>query len=468
MRDAPVAHMGGWPLARLVIVSNRVPDQAELAGARAGGLLVGLADALVPGTLWFGWSGRRAEQTSTTTRGMEVNGITYATINLGEGDYQSFYLGFSNGTLWPLFHMMPSLTVFDREQYTVYRKVNKAFAAALLPLLKPGDLIWIHDYQLLGVAAELRVLGVTNRIGFFLHIPFPAPALLEILPPSDEILKAMLANDVIGFHTERDRAHFLGAVEAVLGIGATAHGVLTLDGHVTKVVVTPIGIDADAFTAQAIRASRRVATKRMVESLAGRALMVGVDRLDYTKGLPARLDAYGRFLSTYPEHRRQISFLQVAAPSREEVDRYRALREELNYKTGAINGAYSDFDWVPLRYMNRTVSRSLIAGFYRTARIGLVTPLRDGMNLVAKEYVAAQNAADPGVLILSRFAGAAAGLQEALKVNPIDIDSVAEAINRALIMPLDERQARHVALLERVRAASASVFCQTFTAALTT
>ncbi|OYV38865.1 MAG: trehalose-6-phosphate synthase, partial [Acidocella sp. 20-61-6] len=158
-------------MARLVIVSNRVPDQAELAGARAGGLLVGLADALVPGTLWFGWSGRRAEQTSTTTRGMEVNGITYATINLGEGDYQSFYLGFSNGTLWPLFHMMPSLTVFDREQYTVYRKVNKAFAAALLPLLKPGDLIWIHDYQLLGVAAELRVLGVTNRIGFFLHIP---------------------------------------------------------------------------------------------------------------------------------------------------------------------------------------------------------------------------------------------------------------------------------------------------------
>ncbi|OYV32261.1 MAG: hypothetical protein B7Z81_13025 [Acidocella sp. 20-61-6] len=309
-------------------------------------------------------------------------------------------------------------------------------------------------------------MGVNNRMGFFLHIPFPAAALYEILPPAKELLTDMLAHDVVGFHTERDRTHFLSAASEVLGLGATADNTIHHEGRLTQVVVTPIGIDGELFTAQAIRASRRVATKRMVESLAGRALMIGVDRLDYTKGLPARFDAYSRFLSTYPEQRRHISFLQVAAPSREEVDRYRALREELDHKTGAINGAYSDFDWVPLRYMTRTVSRSLIAGFYRTARIGLVTPLRDGMNLVAKEYVAAQNPADPGVLILSCFAGAAAGMPEALLVNPFDIDAVAEAINTALVMPMEERQTRHAALLDRVHTESASAYCKAFTTAL--
>lgn len=449
-------------MARLVIVSNRVPNPAERAGSRAGGLAVGLAEALTAGTLWFGWSGWRTEQTTTTPRCVEANGLTYATIDLGEDDYRAFYLGFSNGTLWPLFHMMPSFTVFEQAEYVVYREVNQTFAAALLPLLRPDDMIWIHDYQLLGVAASLRGLGVTNRIGFFLHIPFPALALFEILPPAAELLENMLAHDVIGFQTARDQAHFLEAVSTILDIAPGRDGTVTNGDHHAQAIVTPIGIDADGFTALAIRASRRVATKRMVESLAGRALMIGADRLDYTKGLPARFDAYGRFLASHLEHHRQISFLQVAAPSREEVDRYRALREELDHKTGAINGAYSDFDWVPLRYMTRTISRSLIAGFYRTARIGLVTPLRDGMTLVAKEYVAAQNPADPGVLVLSRFAGAATGLPEALQVNPFDIDAVAEAIDIAMMMPLEERQARHATLLARVRTDSASTYCRAF------
>ena len=453
-------------MARLVIVSNRVPDPDETSGPRAGGLAVGVAEALTPGTLWFGWSGRRAEKTTALPRCIEAKGLTYATIDLGEAEYRAFYLGFSNGTLWPLFHMMPSLTVFDREEYVIYREVNQAFAAALLPLLRPDDMIWIHDYQLLGVAAALRELGVTNRIGFFLHIPFPAPALFEILPPAAELLDNMLAHDVIGFQTARDQEHFLTSLRALPGSHIAADGLISHNGRHAVSVVTPIGIDADAFSALAIRAARHVATKRMIESLAGRGLMIGVDRLDYTKGLPARFDAYSRFLSTHPEHRRQISFLQVAAPSREEVERYRALREELNYKTGEINGAYSDFDWVPLRYMARPVSRTLIAGFYRTARIGLVTPLRDGMNLVAKEYVAAQNPTDPGVLVLSRFAGAAAGLPEALLVNPFDIDAVAEAIGTALVMPLDERQGRHAALLARVREESAAAYCRAFTARL--
>jgi trehalose 6-phosphate synthase len=449
-------------MARLVIVSNRVPDPAE-RGQRAGGLVVSLAEALAPGSLWFGWSGKTAAHTSRAAKQVEAGGLSYATIDLGETDYRAFYLGFSNGSLWPLFHMMPGNAVFDRGDYAIYREVNQAFAAALLPLLRPDDLIWIHDYQLLGVAAALRVAGVTNRIGFFLHIPFPAPALFELLPPATALLEAMLTHDVIGFQTTQDRGHFLGALSSRLGLAAS-DGVVIHRNRKINCVVTPVGIDADSFTVMATNIARRIDARRMIESLAGRALMLGVDRLDYTKGLPERFDAYRRFLQDYPEHRRQISFLQIAAPSREEVERYRTLREELNHKTGSINGAYSDFDWVPLRYMTRTAARSTVAGLYRIARIGLVTPLRDGMNLVAKEYVAAQNPADPGVLILSRFAGAAAGMPEAILVNPYDIDAVAEAIAAALVMPQEERQARHAALLERVQDVSAAAYCRAFTA----
>jgi trehalose 6-phosphate synthase len=451
-------------MARLVIVSNRVPDPAE-SGQRAGGLVVGLAAALMPGTLWFGWSGKTAEITSATAKSVEANGRAYATIDLGEADYRAYYLGFSNGTLWPLFHMMPGSMEFDRAEYATYREVNQAFAAALIPLLRDDDLIWIHDYQMLGVAVALRAAGVANRIGFFLHIPFPAPGLFEILPPANELLEAMLAHDVIGFQTETDRAHFLGAMARGLHL-AESGGVITHGNRQIACIVTPIGIDPEAFTQLAANIARRIDARRVVESLAGRALMIGVDRLDYTKGLPARFAAYSRFLKTYPGHRRQISFLQIAAPSREEVDRYRALREELNHKAGAINGAYSDFDWVPLRYMTRTAARAMVAGLYRIARIGLVTPLRDGMNLVAHEYVAAQNPADPGVLILSRFAGAAEIMPEALLVNPYDTDAVAEAIARALVMPQEERQERHEALLARVKTVSAASYCAGFTARL--
>lgn len=451
-------------MARLVIVSNRVPDLSE-TGPRAGGLVVGLAEALTPGTLWFGWSGKTGEHTSPVATSVEANDLTYATIDLGEADYRAFYLGFSNGTLWPMFHMMPDKAIFDRGDYVVYREVNQAFAAALVPLLQADDLIWIHDYQMLGVAAALRGAGVTNRIGFFLHIPFPAPALFELLPPAKALLEAMLAHDIVGFQTDHDRAHFLGAVSALLGLDAP-DGVINYRNREVRCVVVPIGIDADAFATMAASIARRIDARRMIESLAGRALMIGVDRLDYTKGLPERFEAYGRFLKHYPEFHRQISYLQIAAPSREEVDSYRELREELNHKIGAINGAHSDYDWVPLRYMARTAPRAVVAGLYRIARIGLVTPLRDGMNLVAKEFVAAQNPDNPGVLILSRFAGAAAGMPEALLVNPFDIDGVAEAMETALLMPLDERKDRQNALMARVRNVSAAAYCREFTALL--
>jgi trehalose 6-phosphate synthase len=447
---------------RLVILANRVPNPNERGTPRAGGLAVALEDVLTPGTVWLGWSGERTEATSTTPKIIEHAGITYATIDLGEADYRAFYLGFSNGSLWPLLHLMPSLTTYNRGDYAGYRAVNRAFAEVLAALLAPDDFVWIHDYQMLTAAAELRAMGIQNRIGFFLHIPFAPPEILKILPPAKELLESLLACDVIGFQTETDRAEFLSCIRVMLGIAPTTDGIVTLDGHTTQTVVTPIGIDAENFSRLAARAVRRAETKRMMESLAGRALMIGVDRLDYTKGLPARFEAFSRFLATYPQHRRKLSFLQIAAPSRNEVGHYQDLRNELDHRTGAINGAYSDFDWTPLRYMTRTVSRTAIAGLYHMARIGLVTPLRDGMNLVAKEYVAAQTAADPGVLILSSFAGAAHALTEALVVNPFDVDAVADAIHQALTMPDDERIARHAALAAKVQASTAAAYCTSF------
>lgn len=451
-------------MARLVIVSNRVPDVSDGAAPRAGGLAVGLADALVPGSVWFGWSGKCIDTRSHEVTRAEAEGVTYATIDLAEADHRAFYLGFSNATLWPLFHMMPSFVTFDSAEYKAYREVNEQFAEALMALLRPDDLIWIHDYQLLGVAADLRRRGVRNRIGFFLHIPFPAPALFELLPCAEELLAGMLAHDVIGFHTPPDRARFLEAM-AAHGYQVQGDDVLH-EGRRIRVVVTPIGIDVEGFSRLAGRAIRRVEAKRVVESLNGRTLMISADRLDYTKGLPARFDAYRRFLGSYPEHRRRISFLQVAAPSREEVEKYKSLRDELAYKAGAINGAFSDFDWVPLRYMTRAAGRGLLAGMFRISHIGLVTPLRDGMNLVAMEYIAAQDGADPGVLILSRFAGAASLLPEALLVNPYDIDAMAAAMDRAMSMSLEERQERHEALLEHIRTHNATAFSRSFVAAL--
>ncbi len=446
---------------RTVIVSNRVPSPAE-KGATAGGLAVALADAVTPGTLWFGWSGKRAEQTSQQAHIAVNDGVTYATIEIGEQDYHKFYNGFSNGALWPLFHFRTGLLRFNRPDYEAYRAVNRAFAEALLPLLQSTDLIWIHDYQLMTMAAELRDLGVTNRIGFFLHIPFVPPRLLEVLPPAAEIVAALSACDVVGFQTGSDRQAFLDCAEALLEVKPDRQGRYYYDSRTVRAVLTPIGINAQKFAQLARRAEVTADARRLHESLGDRRLVLGVDRLDYSKGLPQRFDAFGRLLYAFPQHRRHVHFLQIAARSRQEVGSYQTLRRELDRRAGDINGEFSDFDWVPLRYMTHAVRRSAIAGFYRRARIGLVTPLRDGMNLVAKEYIAAQDEDDPGVLVLSRFAGAADELTEALIVNPFDADEVAEAIHIGLVMSLEERQDRHKALLAKVNFTTAARYCEQF------
>jgi len=447
-------------VARLVVVSNRVPLPAE-RGPRAGGLAVALADAVRPGSLWFGWSGRRAAH-GGEPRLQRADGVTYATIDLAEAEYRSFYVNYSNGVLWPLLHFRLGLVQFRREDYEGYRAVNRRFAEALTPLLRSDDVIWVHDYHLFPLAEELRKLGAGNRIGFFLHTPFVPPALIHVLPRAAELLRAMCSFDVLGFHTQGYRQAFLDCVHDMLDVARTGHGNFVHGERHVQTIVDPIGIDAAGFAATALHAERSAEATRLRESLGGRALAIGVDRLDYSKGLVNRFEAFGRLLGKYPQHRRQVSFLQIAARSREESGSYQRLRRELDRIVGDTNGRFSEFDWVPLRYMTSTVRRETLAGFYRIARLGVVTPLRDGMNLVAKEYVAAQDPADPGVLILSRFAGAADELKDALIVNPFDADEIADAMHEALSMSLEERLRRYRALHEHVWDTTASNYCTRF------
>jgi trehalose 6-phosphate synthase len=439
-------------MARLVVVSNRVPVPTD-RGPRAGGLAVALADALRPGSVWVGWSGRRSARTDHQPALQEAGGVTYATIDLSETDYRLFYVGYSNGVLWPLLHFRLGLVDYHTEEYDGYRAVNRRFAACIAPLLRPDDLIWVHDYHLMPLGEELRARGVRNRIGFFLHTPFPPPELIYALPHANELLASFCSYDVVGFHTLGYRAAFLACLQTVPGIVPQRH---------PHVIVDPIGIDADGFAGLAVASVHSPEARRMKASLAARSLAIGVDRLDYSKGLVNRFEAFARLLAKYPQHRRRVSFLQIAPRSREDLSAYRTLRLELDRIVGNTNGQYSEFDWTPLRYMTRAVARRALAGFYRIARVAVVTPLRDGMNLVAKEFVAAQDPDDPGVLVLSRFAGAADELSDALIVNPFDADEIAEAMHTAFAMGLGERRARHAKLRARVGETTAARYCERF------
>jgi trehalose 6-phosphate synthase len=448
-------------VARLVIVSNRVPAYGDRK-EQSGGLAVALDEALKQETLWFGWSGQTAEKTSSTPALTQRRAVTLATIDLGTEDYRRFYVGFANSSLWPLLHYRTGIMDFSRDDYHGYRTVNRQFADALSPLLRPDDIVWIHDYHLMPLAHELRERGHGNRIGFFLHIPFPPASLFDALPSGRALVRDLAAADLIGLQTEDDNQNFRAAVNRLAGATLESGGYFRLDGRTSRSIAIPVGIDPVRFARTAERAANSENARRLRESLSGRRLIIGVDRLDYSKGLPNRLEAFARLLEQFPQHRLKVSYLQVTPRSRGDVDEYRLLKRNLDRQTGKINGKFAEFDWVPLRYMTRGLPRTTLAGFYRTAAVGLVTPLRDGMNLVAKEYVAAQEALDPGVLVLSRFAGAAAHMKEALIVNPYDADEVAEAIHEALVMPVDERRARWEALYAVVDRDSAAAWCQRF------
>jgi len=451
-------------VARLVVVSNRVPSIAE-RGQQTGGLAVALEEALKRETLWLGWSGRVAQATSETPSMTVKNNITLATLDLGEEDYQRFYVGFSNSILWPLLHYRLGLVEYVRADYRGYRSVNAKFAAALSPLLRPDDIIWVHDSHLIPFATELRKLGHGNRIGFFLHIPFPPAGVFKALPSASELLSDLATYDIAGFQTPEDSENFLDSIVHLTN-ATIRNGTIEQPGNLCKTVAIAAGIDPERFARLAERSARSEYSHRLKESLVGRKLIVGADRLDYSKGLINRFSAYSQLLETHEEHRLKVSYLQITPRSRKDVADYQTLKRSLDRMAGKINGAFAEFDWIPLRYMTKALPRNVLAGFYRHAEVALVTPFRDGMNLVAKEYVAAQNPGNPGVLILSRFAGAAVSLTEAVQVNPHDTEEIAEALHRALTMPLDERQVRWKSLIGKVKTDTAAAWSQRFTAEL--
>lgn len=437
-------------MSRLIVVSNRVsaPQASDDSGAQ-GGLAVALTAALrAHDGVWFGWSGETSADHDLHFQ--THDGVTSATMDLSEQDIEEYYDGYANRTLWPLFHYRLDLTEFEREFQGGYERVNAVFAEKIAPEIQGDDLIWVHDYHMIPLGWMLRQQGCENRIGFFLHIPWPPTRLLVALPDHRRLVESLFAYDVIGFQNnewlESFRHYVTHEMDGVLGPDDT----VTVGPRTIRAIACPIGIDAREFVVAANGEVAQATNRRMVESNVGRDMIVGVDRLDYSKGLPERFSGYERFLSKQPERKNRVYLLQIAPPSRTAVENYRLIRGMLEGMTGRINGEFADIDWVPIRYVNQGFDRDVLAGIYRAARVGLVTPLRDGMNLVAKEYVAAQAPEDPGVLVLSEFAGAAEQLSEALMINPYSPDSIADAIETALTMPLEERKERWRALMDIV------------------
>lgn len=438
-------------MSRLVAISNRIALPRR--GAAPGGLAVGLHAAMqARGGLWFGWSGDVADVPRDRPELTRRDGIQFGTIDLTPREREEYYLGFCNGVIWPLFHYFPESFRHDETLYESYVRVNQRFADGLLQLLRSDDLVWVHDFHLLPLARCLRAAGARQPLGLFLHIPFPHIELLRVLPVFGDLVGAMLEYDHIGFQTDSDLAAFHSAVRFLHGAEALCgpDGVC-VDGRRVRTGVYPIGVDVDRIRAETARALGHDACRRMAAGLLGRKLMIGVDRLDYSKGLVERFRAYERFLEQMPESLGRVTFLQIAPLSRSDVQAYASIRSDLERTTGRINGRFADTDWTPIRYLNRDFPHDVLMGFMRIAPVGLVTPVRDGMNLVAKEFVAAQDPEDPGVLILSTMAGAARELTSALLVNPYDTRAMADAIQQAFSMPLSERRQRHQRLLDSLR-----------------
>ena len=450
-------------MSRIVVVSNRVPVPSGNAG-HAGGLAVALLGLMQRrGGLWFGWSGAVTE-TSGAPAFAQRGAVGYATLDLTEAEHRGFYTGYSNGVLWPMLHSLPHLMTFRRQDLDAYRKVNHRFADNLVPLLRSDDRIWVHDYHLMSLPGALREHGIRNPTGFFLHVPFPAPEAAAVAPGIRGLVQDVLASDLIGFQTAADRDNFAATATEFAGATRTGDHVVELGGRPIHLGIFPAEIAAREFAATAAAQVEEDAARLLERSVRGQALLLGVDRLDPTKGLPERLEAFRRVIARRPA--RSATMLQIAAPSREDVVAYRKLRQDVDSVAGAINSEFGEPDWLPLRLLARPQARDTVAAFMRLARVGIVTPLRDGMNLVAKEYIAAQDPSDPGVLVLSRFAGAAAQLSSALLVNPHDAEGMAEALHCALDMPLAERQERWQAAWEAIAGASPEGWGEDFLRAL--
>ncbi|GFE78116.1 alpha,alpha-trehalose-phosphate synthase (UDP-forming) [Steroidobacter agaridevorans] len=453
-------------MTRLVCVSNRISLPRK--SAAPGGLAVGILSALKrTGGLWFGWGGETIETEPADPDIHIREGVTYATIDLRRAEFELYYNGYSNDVLWPLFHYFSKGMRYSNEQREAYENVNRIFAQKLLPLLQPRDLIWVHDYHLIPLGRRLRELGVQRPMGFFLHIPFPNIEMLRVLPCYSELLRDLTSYDVVGFQTHNDLRSFHSGIEHLFGADALRpDGRIRIGDRTIRAEVFPIGIDVAAVESEGLEASATDVVRRMTDSLVGRSLMMGVDRLDYSKGLVERFSAYQQFLETHPENLGRITYIQIAPLSRTDVRAYAEIRQALEQAAGRTNGRFADTDWTPIRYLNRNFPHATLMGFLRAAKVGLVTPLRDGMNLVAKEFVAAQDPADPGVLILSNLAGAARELSSALLVNPYDVRGVSHAIQAALSMPLNERRERHADMMKVLRRNDIAAWTRRFMEAL--
>ena len=453
----------------VIVVSNRVARPGA-----DGPMVGGLAAALLPavrrsGAIWLGASGRLLDEAGTEPR-VQVESLgagALAGVDLPAEQYRLFYEGMANSVIWPLLHFRADLMEFEPAQYAAYRRINALVAEAAMRFIRRDTLIWVHDYHFLMLGEALRRRGVRRPIGFFLHTPFPTASLVVCMPRHKETFRALLAYDLIGFQTDEDVTAFRDYAATVLDVTVLDRHTISWAGRTIRIEAHPIGIEPDGFAAAAGLAMRAPEVAKLRRNLEGGRIVIGVDRLDYSKGLSNRFKAYSRYLEQYGCRKKErCTFLQVGLPTREDIQAYRYIRNDLAKLAGEINGRHSRLDWTAIRYINEGFAPDVLAGFYRLADVGCVTPFRDGMNLVAKEYVAAQDPEDPGVLVLSQFAGAARELDAALQVNPYDVDDIARALDRALTMSLDERRARHAAMMDVLRRGNLTAWFDGFLAAL--
>lgn len=454
-------------MPRLVVVSNRVAVPDPEGPRLAGGLAVAVNAALKHREgMWFGWSGQINDKSSGEPTIVNRRQRSFVTIDLSSNDFQEYYNGFANRVLWPILHYRVDLAEFTSVDLGGYLRVNARFAEALTRFIRSDDWIWVHDYHLLPLAKELRARGHDNPIGFFLHIPCPPPDILLALPQHAETVGALSHYDLIGTQTQHDADNLHQYFELQGGTFDRRRTYFDIEGRRSQLRAFPVAIATGVYARTARSAVRSDFASEVRDSLNGRSLILGVDRLDYSKGIPHRIQGFGQFLDTYPNWRGHVTYLQVTPKSRSDVPEYADINQTVNTLVGQVNGRYGEPAWTPIRYVNRAYSRASLAALYRMARVGLVTPLRDGMNLVAKEYVAAQDPENPGVLVLSQFAGAAEELDGALLINPHETEGMAAAIDAALQMPLDERQRRYRRMFRHLAANDIDRWAESFLSAL--
>jgi trehalose 6-phosphate synthase len=451
-----------------ILVSNRVAEPSR-GGAMPGGLAAALYAATDKnGAWWIGSSGKHTKERggADAIHTKDIGAGKLITVDFPATPYRNFYNGMSNSAIWPILHDRADLLHYDEHFFHAYAEINDLMADAVARIAQPDALIWVHDYHFFMLGECLRRRGLTNPIGFFLHTPFPTASVLGCMPQHKAIMQSLSAYDLVGFQTGNDLLRFRDYATTELAATQMGQTTLRFGSKRVQIGVFPIGIDVQRFADAAERNHKTRRLHRMRGDLHDGCMVIGVDCLDYSKGLPLRFQAYEQFLTLYPDERKRVSFLQITPPTRSEVESYRRIRSELAAKAGDINARFGSVDWMVLRYVNESFSPDELAGFYRMSRVGCVTPLRDGMNLVAKEYVAAQNPEDPGVLVLSRFAGAAQELNAALLVNPYDTEEVARSLHQALYMPQAERLERWEALMRVLRKADLQSWYDSFFVAL--